>query len=73
MNRLINIGAGAGAAVAARLASQYNATWGPLAAMIGIGYLMNNETLLTLSGMQLSAFVPLPGGSSQASNGLGWY
>jgi hypothetical protein len=71
INRFLNVGLGLGGAYAARLAGNYNATWGPPAALAAVGYFGNNETLLTLAGMSLSNLIPLPGGNS--SGGGGWY
>jgi hypothetical protein len=69
--KLMNVLAGALGGVAGKFGGSFNATWGPPLGMGAVGYLMNNDTLLTLTGMSLANVIPIPGGSG--GTGGGWY
>jgi len=70
--KLMKVLAGGLGGVAAQAAGNFNAQWGPALGLGAVGYLMNNETLLTLAGMNLSRNVPVLGGGGGSSAGSGW-
>lgn len=68
----MKVGAGAAGALAAKVGSGINPTFGGPAGLAAVGYFMNNETLLTLAGMGLAQnFTGSMGGSG--NTGGGWF
>jgi hypothetical protein len=70
--KLMTIAWGAGGAIAARAGAQFNPQYGPALGLGAVGFLGNNQTLLTLAGMSLAQNIPIPGMTS-GSTGSGWY
>lgn len=70
MPKLMNVGWGAAGGVAAKFGATINPTFGPAVGLGAVGYLANNETLLTLAGMQLANLVPM--GNVGTSGGTAW-
>lgn len=67
--------AGAVGGAAANLARGYNAQFGGVAAQAAVGYIMKNDALLTLAGMELGHnLVAMTGltGTATSSSGGGW-
>ena len=66
--------AGAVGGAAANFARGYNAQFGGVAALAGVGYFMKNDTLMTIAGIELGhnvlAMTGLTG--TTTSNGGGW-
>ena len=66
---------GAMAGLASQVGQKFLPGYGGPLAVGGVGYFTKNQTLLTLSGMQASALIPMGGilGTTAASNGGGGY
>ena len=69
MPKLMKVGWGAAGGVAAKFGASLNPTFGPALGLGAVGYLGNNETLLTLAGMQLANLIPMGGASSSTGGG----
>lgn len=75
MGKLKPLLSGAIGGAAANVARSYNATYGGVAAQAAVGYFMNNDTLMTLAGMELGHnLVVMSGltGNTTSSTGGGW-
>lgn len=55
---------GALGGLAANFGRGIHPVFGPIAGLAGVGYVMNNPTLMTLAGLQASALVPFIGGGA---------
>ena len=67
---------GAMAGLASQVGQKFLPGYGGPLAVGGVGYFTKNQTLLTLSGMQASALIPIGGflgGSTAASSNGGGY
>lgn len=71
--KLMKVGVGAAGAIAAKVGGNFNPQFGPAAGLGVVGFLANNDTLLTLSGMSLAQSLPIPGIGGSGNTGSGWY
>lgn len=69
--KLMKVLAGAAGGIGAKLGASVSPTYGPVLGLGAVGYFMNNDTLLTLAGMQVANMIPL--GSSGSSGSGGWF
>ena len=74
-NKLMNVAWGAAGGLAGSFAARFNGVWGPAVGMGAVGYVGNNQTLLTLAGVSLgqNATGLLGGMGAGSGTGSGWY